>query len=73
MYEWTYFPPSTYKDHKISLHTLHEIFQPISQMDSFDYLINPECTLDDDDFWDNYVFKKEGSQYVYLKEIRFPD
>ena len=71
MYEWTYFPPSTYKDQKVSLFTIHKIFEPISQLDDEGYLTNPECTLDDDDFWNNYVLRKEGERFAYLKEIKF--
>lgn len=71
VYEWTYFPESTYRKHKLAPHELPQIFSPISKLDTWEYLISAECTLDDDDFWNNYVFKKENDEYVYLKEIKF--
>jgi len=71
VYEWTYFPSSTYKKYRLEPYTLPGIFKPISQLDDQDYLIKAECTLDDDNFWNNYVFKKENEEYVYLKEIKF--
>ena len=72
IYEWTYFPSSIHKDCKVDLFNIHKIFEPISQvLDSHDYLTNPECTLDDDSFWNNYVLKKENNRYLYLKEVEF--
>jgi len=71
VYEWIYFPESTYRKYKLAPHELPQIFSPISKLDTWEYLINPECTFDDDEFWNNYVFKKENGKYVYLKELKF--
>lgn len=71
IYEWTYFPESTYRKYKLAPFDLPKIFNPICKVDTWQCLSNLECTLDDDDFWSNYVFKKEDNEYVYLKEIKF--
>ncbi len=71
IYEWTYFPPVPYRDHRGYSEDILYGFKQISKCDHVDYLRELDCTLDDDDFWNNYVFKKENDQYLYLKEIRF--
>ena len=71
VYEWTYFPESIYRKYKLAPYELPKIFSPISKLYNWEYLIKSECTLDDDDFWNNYVFKKENNEYVYLNEIKF--
>lgn len=71
VYEWTYFPESIYKKYRLAPHELPTIFSPISKLDTWEYLIKAECTFDDDDFWNNYVFTKENEKYVYLKELKF--
>lgn len=67
LYNWTYFelyPHHEKHDYDIIL----RIFSPISQLDSLGYINNLECNFDDDDFWNNYVFKKENGKYLYLTE-----
>ena len=29
-----------------------------------------ECAINDENFWNNYVFKKSGDVYLYLKKVR---
>ncbi len=69
--EWTYFPAEPYEHYGAYSEAIVDIFKPISKCDHMDYIREPDCTLDDDDFWDNYVFKKEGGEYLYLNEITF--
>jgi len=35
-----------------------------------DYIREPECTLDNNDFWEEYLFKMENEEYLYLSEER---
>jgi len=71
LYEWTYFPPKPYEHYGGYSEALVDIFKSVSKCDHMDYIREPECTLDDNDFWNNYVFKKENGKYVYLKELKF--
>ena len=70
-YQWIY------PKERITLHSysygmeIIEDIKDISGWDDFQYLYS-SCTLDNPDFWKNYVFKKENGRYRYLEEIRFP-
>jgi len=71
LYNWIYFTlyPNKEKpgyDHDLIV----KIFSPISRLDDMDYLIDPKCNFDDDDFWRNFVFKKNHNEYLYLTEIK---
>lgn len=70
LYEWIYFklfPSKEIIDHDIILRLL----SPISQLDDMDYVAKRECSFDDNEFWTNYVFKKENNEYTYLTEMQF--
>lgn len=71
IYEWTYFPPVPYRSYGGYSEEILDGFKQISKCDSIDYLRELDCTLDDEEFWNNYVFKKENDDYLYLKEIEF--
>lgn len=70
LYNWTYFQ---YHPHNKNpeYDTILDIFSPISQLNDFEYLSNPECNFDDDDFWDNCVLIKSGEEHLYLTEVSF--
>ncbi|HWZ03142.1 MAG TPA: hypothetical protein VNX40_05980, partial [Mucilaginibacter sp.] len=67
LYNWTYFILNPY-DEKPSYDLIVKIFSPISQLDDMKYLIEARSNFDDDDFWNNFVFKKSSSEYMYLTE-----
>ena len=68
LYKWIYF--ELYPHHeKPDYDLLVRIFSPISQFDDMGYATDPRCNFDDDNFWNNYVFKKDGGAFLYLTEI----
>ena len=70
-YQWTY-PKERITDHTYTYRTdIIEDLKDISGWDDIDYL-NSSCTLDNPDFWKNFVFKKENERYCYLEQIKFP-
>jgi hypothetical protein len=70
IYEWIYFQMNPFED-TIDYDVIIKIFNPISQLNNMDYIIESKCNFDDDYFWNNFVFKKEDNRYVFLKEIDF--
>jgi len=66
-YEWTYFSPDTGVPHA---QDLIEQLKDITHLNDFCYL-NSSCTLDDDSFWENYVFLRENGEYKYLQRLSF--
>ncbi|MDR6941560.1 hypothetical protein [Mucilaginibacter pocheonensis] len=68
LYNWIYFELFPYKE-IADYDLIVKIFSPISQLDSMDYISNPSCNFDDDDFWNNFVFKRADDKYLYLSEI----
>jgi len=72
IYEWIYFHIHPYDKNIKGYNMIVEVLKPISQLDHMDYFLHSECNFDDDNFWGNYVLRKENDQYVYLKDIIFP-
>jgi hypothetical protein len=64
IYEWTYLKPHIIKKGDYAGSALVEILSSITQW-NFSYK-----TLDDDNFWSNYVLLKEDDEYKYLKPIK---
>jgi len=70
IYKWTYLPVENYGH---SFHYSPEIIEQLSKISSWkDYTqLNSSCTLDDDNFWNDYVLKQESGEYIYLQAINF--
>jgi len=70
LYNWTYFELHPYKEIP-DFELIVQLFSPISQLNDINYLIEPKSNFDDNDFWNNFVFKKTNGEYVYLTEVKF--
>jgi hypothetical protein len=48
-----------------------EIIKVLSKISGWDHIdfLNSTRTMDDENFWNNYVFKKENGNYIYLEEV----
>ncbi|WP_343704527.1 hypothetical protein [Chitinophaga sp.] len=67
VFEWTYFSNrAEIRGHYPELVITQ--LKTISPWDEVDYL-HSSCTLDDDRFWEQYVFAKENGKYRYLKKL----
>jgi hypothetical protein len=64
LYEWTYFPPEELKSSGFFGSNVVDRMNKITQW-NFSY-----DTLDDKNFWDMYVLRKEGDKYKYLKKVQ---
>jgi hypothetical protein len=64
IYEWTYFKPK-----EIPEKTWHYGSLIIEQLETLTQWNFSYKTLNDKDFWDNYVLNKTGDNYKYLIEI----
>jgi len=49
LYNWIYFDLFPHKE-KPDYDLIEKIFSPISQLDSMDYINDPRCNFDDNDF-----------------------
>ncbi|MCD4788633.1 MAG: hypothetical protein K8R37_01435 [Bacteroidales bacterium] len=61
IFEWKYFKPRKLKDN--SWHYGLEIIEQLSTITKWDFSYG---NLDDENFWDNCVLKKEGDNFTYL-------
>jgi hypothetical protein len=66
-YEWTFHKQRNTSDH-ITL-AMGEAIRNLSYWGTEFVLDDPAITMDDKKFWSEYVFKKEGEKYRYLKLI----
>ncbi|MBB6126782.1 hypothetical protein [Mucilaginibacter lappiensis] len=69
LYKWIYFELHPYKE-KFDYDLIQRVFSPISKLDNMDYIHDPRCNFDDDDFWNNFVLKKNNGEYQYLIEYK---
>ncbi len=67
-YKWTYFKPVSFDFSFYYGTVIINDLKQISHWDSESYL-DSSCTMDDDNFWNNYVFAQNNGEYVYLQEI----
>ncbi|MBC9934444.1 hypothetical protein [Chitinophaga qingshengii] len=67
IYEWDYFPPGA--DFHYADSVINQL-KTVTYWDAADYL-HSSCTLDDDHFWEQCVFKQENGEYKYLRELTF--
>jgi hypothetical protein len=67
-YNWTYFQPTDTDDSYYYGDIIIDDLKQISHWDNENYL-DSSCTMDDDNFWNNYVFAQKDGKYLYLQEI----
>jgi hypothetical protein len=67
IYEWNYFPPGVTS---FQYAAVVDQLKTITYWDHSSYL-HSSCTLDDDRFWEQYVFLQENGEYRYLRELTF--
>lgn len=67
IFEWTFPVPSSAYGHH-SFYILNDIKKLSLWGDEFDFG-NPSITMDDPVFWNEYVIKKEGDQFQYLRPV----
>ncbi len=65
-YEWVYFSSEEYDFLFFYSDLIIDDLKTISNWDNDDYL-DSSCTMDDEVFWKEYVFKEEDGEYLYLK------
>lgn len=65
VYEWTYFKPLVLTSK--SWHYGSDIIEQLSVLTDWNFSL---YYLEDKNFWDNYVLKKENAEYVYLKKMK---
>jgi hypothetical protein len=63
IYEWSYFPASISKKGSVN----NSIMKNLATITKWDYSYD---TLDDEQFWNNYVLLKENGAYRYLKRLK---
>lgn len=61
VYEWTYLQPVPIKRYS------GEIIEQLGTVTQWNFSYS---TLDDDQFWENYVLAKSGNEYKYLKRLQ---
>ena len=66
-FKWEYFKPAKVTDSYYGTLIIGDLKQ-ISHWDNISYL-DSSCTMDDDNFWSNYVFAQKDGEYLYLQEI----
>lgn len=70
-YRWSYFTGNKYSSSFSYSELIINDLKQISHWDD-DGFLDSSCTMDDRNFWDEYVFKKdERGNYLYLEEIHF--
>ena len=68
-YKWTYFKSESYDYALFYSQVIIDDLKQISHWDE-DAYIDSSCTMDDANFWNEYVFKKnDNNEFVYLDEI----
>ncbi|MBO6621698.1 MAG: hypothetical protein JJ892_00250 [Balneola sp.] len=65
IYEWTYLKPKILEGK--NWHYGSEIIEQLSTVTDWNFGFE---TLDDQDFWNNYILKKDGDKYKYLIKIK---
>lgn len=67
VYQWHYFKSHVYHS---SFHYAEEIINDLSGVCYWNnvHFLHSSCTLDDENFWQNYVLVKQNGQYLYLTE-----
>lgn len=65
IYEWTYLKPKVLEGK--NWHYGSEIIDQLSAVTEWDFGFE---TLDDQNFWENYILAKDGNEYKYLKRIK---
>lgn len=65
IYEWTYLNPNILESK--NRHYGREIIDQLSTVTEWDFQFD---TLDDQDFWNDYVLIKDGGKYKYLKKMK---
>ncbi|SEW37236.1 hypothetical protein [Chitinophaga arvensicola] len=68
IYEWEYFPPGLTSFNYGE--SVTDQLKTVTYWDRSSYL-HSSCTLDDDHFWEQYVFRQENGVYKYLRELTF--
>lgn len=63
VYEWNYFPASVSKKGSVN----NSIMENLATITKWNYSYD---TLDDEQFWNNYVLLKENGAYRYLKRMK---
>lgn len=63
IYEWSYFPASISKKGSVN----NSIMENLAKITKWNYSYD---TLDDEQFWNNYVLLKENGAYRYLKRLK---
>lgn len=68
IYQWTYIKPKT---GNFAYHYSNEIISELKKISDWndEGFLDSSRTMDDENFWNNYVFKKENGEYLYLKEV----
>lgn len=64
LYEWNYIPSKTIKD---KLDFGETVVNDMEKLTDWNFSVD---NLNDENFWNNYVFKKSGDVYLYLKKIK---
>jgi len=67
-YKWSYFEAESFDHFFFYGEVIIDNLKQISQWDNELYL-DSSCTMDDDNFWNNYVFAQKDGKYLYLQEI----
>ncbi len=67
IFQWTLPSPRWY--HKYHRNTILEDIEKLSDWGRDFDIHEPSITMDDQHFWEEYVFKKEGDNYCYLKPV----
>ncbi|SDP60285.1 hypothetical protein SAMN05428975_2024 [Mucilaginibacter sp. OK268] len=67
-YRWTYFTPIGFDFSFFYGQLIIDDLKQISQWNDIDFL-DSSCTMDDEAFWDNYVFARNGNHYTFLEEL----
>lgn len=71
-YDWTYFKNKTIDVHSTWDELIIEDLKQISNWSTAGFLRSDSCTMDHENFWEEYVLKKdESGGYLFLKEIGF--
>lgn len=64
VYEWTYFEPKVLEEKQ--WHFGSEVVEVLSKLTKWNFAYN---SLDDSNFWNEYVFAKQNGKYRYLVQV----
>lgn len=67
-YEWLYFKSNEYDFSFFYGDLIIDDLKTVSNWDDEAFL-DSSCTMDDENFWSEYVFKKENNNFSYLKSL----